>query len=469
MPIWTAPEVEATLRVAIDPAALTEQVLEHLVSSGAREGEQLEFKGPLSSRPKGGPAIPWTPEQEFGKDVAALANHRGGLLILGVREIDGVATELKPYSGTTAEAEETRLRQAVLNHVAPQPATVFVPVPATVGGPSGTTTAGAFYLVIVVLPSPRAPHAVTALGDGMRPLRFPVRHGADIMWLTESEVAERYRRRFDALAAGDRHVAQVVDEGRRELRPAQGVWLYVAAVPEVLREATLDAAEVAAADAWVGANSLGSPLVRSLLVFGQAFPAPGKTVFTNLPFDDTSEVGDPVSGYVELHADGCAFAPTSILERTGESAGRQVGQRTLADDLVVAADAVLAWVIHQAGSGGPVRLVAGLVDAESEYPDALTAPLELVSVAFGGDLRRVSGTRLLRRAPRVTSTASLAQGASLQERMAVAATVHSGLLQWFGVAESAQIGRDGALLTAGWGSYAGQVERWARDHSVAAR
>ena len=345
-----------------------------------------------------------------------------------------------------------------------------MPVPSAAGGPSGITDSDGFYLVVVVQPSPRAPHAVLGdPGDNKHPLRFPVRHGADTVWLTESEVADRYRRRLDALAQGNARAEAVVDEGRQVLRRAAGVWLYVAAMPEVPLVATLDAAAVAAARSWADKSTLSSPLNRTLLAFTAAISAPGRTTFTGLPYADSDEAGDPRGSYVELHVDGSAFAATPIVERTTDAGERQVGVRTLADDLAVVVDAVLGWTLHQAGSGGPVRLVAGLVDSDSDDLKQFTGPVELARAHHGGRLRRVNGSRVLRRAPQVTTTALVGDVDDLQSRLAVVGTVHSLLLQWFGHAESAQIGRDGALLTAGWEPDGRQVARWAADHGVAFR
>ncbi len=91
MAIWRQPDLEALLGGPLDAEGLTQKTIERLVDEGAHESEVLDFKGALDL-PTKGPRPPWLPEQEFAKDVAALANHRGGLLLIGVEEVDVAAT-----------------------------------------------------------------------------------------------------------------------------------------------------------------------------------------------------------------------------------------------------------------------------------------------------------------------------------------------------------------------------------------
>jgi hypothetical protein len=117
MAIWRQPELEALLGGPLDAEGLTQEAIERLVDEGARESEVLDFKGALESPPKG-PRPTWLPEQEFAKDVAAFANHRGGLLLVGVEDVGGIATKSAGWAlPTNSEAEERRLRQALVNYL----------------------------------------------------------------------------------------------------------------------------------------------------------------------------------------------------------------------------------------------------------------------------------------------------------------------------------------------------------------
>lgn len=100
----------------------------------------------------------------------------------------------------------------------PTPAFNIKPVP-------GTTVSKGFYLLIAQ-PSPFRPHAVVA-GDG---LRYPRRDGSTTRYLSEIEVADKYRGRF----RGEREQLDRLDRiGREALDRVKkdGPWLVAALVP----------------------------------------------------------------------------------------------------------------------------------------------------------------------------------------------------------------------------------------------
>lgn len=177
MAIWRSTELETLLGGPLDETGLTAASLQRLV------------------------------EQEFAKDVTALANHAGGLLLIGVDEQDGAASEAVP-SVSDPDRDSQRLRQALVNHAQPVPRTAFVPIPAV----------GGHQLAVIIPPSPLAPHAVTGgRGDDRRPLHWYVRDGAHVRALAESEVAERYRARFRGADDRAARRSRAAAEGREAL------------------------------------------------------------------------------------------------------------------------------------------------------------------------------------------------------------------------------------------------------------
>jgi predicted HTH transcriptional regulator len=58
-------------------------------------------------------------KREFAKDVCAFANTRGGYLILGVAEADGVACEIAPLEVEDVDAELQRLEQIARSSIDP--------------------------------------------------------------------------------------------------------------------------------------------------------------------------------------------------------------------------------------------------------------------------------------------------------------------------------------------------------------
>jgi predicted HTH transcriptional regulator len=178
----------------LDESGLTEAALEGLVTKGVREGEQLDFKikphlpetGPIPETAGGGAAAPWSAQQEWAKDVCQFANHRGGLLLIGVEEEDDVAVGVQPTTGDVAALDQ-RLRAALTSYSAPPPRIEVITIPAAAGGS---------YMAIIVPRSELSPHAVTSgPGGSRRTMSFPVRDGSHTRWMSEAELADRYRQR----------------------------------------------------------------------------------------------------------------------------------------------------------------------------------------------------------------------------------------------------------------------------------
>jgi hypothetical protein len=458
MPAWRSPDLESIFGGPLDDAGITESSLQRLVDEDIAENDQLDFKaGSYGPSARSRPA--WTDEQELAKDVAAFANCRGGVILLGVEDQLGAASNLRPLS-VVPEVEERRLRQALRNYQAPLADCTFVWVRAS---------AGAWYVAVVVPPSKRSPHAVLGdPGDDKRPLRYPVRHGADTMWLTEPEVAERYRRRLFAQQDEEARTQRILSEGWLALRQASGVWLYVAVIPESPVEGRLDDQAVRNAERWDRDNQLVSPLQRSLPTYGRGIAAPGRITFTGglrSAWEDDTEIRD---AYVELHVDGSSFVATPIAARTEEDASRNVGEITLADDGILLVDVAVRWAAHSVGAWGMATVVAGLADA----PEGNGVISDTVTLVESDDakVRRIHGTRQLAVAPRTSTVVDLRAAGNIQQRLAVTYRVLAGLLQWFGLAEPRQLLPDGTIVPAEFRmSNYREVERWARANEVDAR
>lgn len=455
MAIWRSPALEAVLGGLIDETGLTEDAVRRLVDVGARESDELEFKrDPYPPAPPGR-SLAWTKEQEFAKDITALANHVGGLLLIGVDEQDGTAAEAVP---TVADADRVvqRLRQALVNHAAPVPRAVFVPVPAAAGGN---------YLAVVVPPSPLAPHAVSGQsGDSRWPLHWFVRDGAHTRALAEPDVADRYRARLRGAIERTERRERIAAEGRDALGRSDDLWLWAAVVPEAPVRARLDAQAVKDADRWWQQEyRFLSPLSRWLHAHGDPIAGPGRTTFTGPPVREKDDETDPRSAYVELHADGSAFAATPVELNTGNAGG--IGVVTLVDDMTAIVDACLSWTLRQTGTWGTADVVCGLRDGAAPDGD-LSRPAELVDYSHGQS-RRIRRTRRLDRPPTATASVDLADCATAQGRLAATAAAAAALLQWFGVAEPPQIALDGTVRTHEWGdARARDVKHWADEREI---
>lgn len=456
-PTWRSPDLEAKLGGPLDSTGLIEGTLNTLVANGEREGEQLDFKAvcyPATTGRRTG----WTQEQEFAKDVGAFANHRGGLILIGVVEQSNVAVGLQPATSSTPAAEEQRLRRALMNYLAPIVDPIFVPI-SQVGGTG-------WYLAVVVPPSARSPHAVLGHSSDQRhSFRYPMRHGADTIWLTESEIADRYQRRFAAASERRSRVERVVDEGCRTLSRAEGLWLYVACVPQVPAAGTLDSGELSRVEDWYRQAHFISPIGRYLPALGRGIAGPGRVTFTKSLSTSDQDETEVFEAYVELLLEGASFAGLPTAARTADDAtSRSVGELTVVDDALMLVDICLRWTERQVGAWGTATAVIGLFDADTVDGRPIR-PLDLVSLDYG-EPRRMSGTRLLIDSPRAETTVDLAAVDTIQRRFVVAHHLLAGLLQWFGLAEPLQITRTGALVSRQWPRAWSQVEQWAQQWDV---
>jgi predicted HTH transcriptional regulator len=95
----------------VDFESISQADLQELVDAQVPEGVRLEFK--LESYGKSD-----SDKRELLKDVTAFANSHGGHLIIGVKEDEGVATEIVGVD-INADTELLRIEQIIRNAVEP--------------------------------------------------------------------------------------------------------------------------------------------------------------------------------------------------------------------------------------------------------------------------------------------------------------------------------------------------------------
>ncbi|MFF4499123.1 helix-turn-helix domain-containing protein [Streptomyces sp. NPDC001401] len=175
---------------------------------------------------------------EFAKDVTAMANARGGLIVVGVTENDqGNAEQLNPIA--ISDKMHNQLVQGLRSRVFP-----FLPpdfrIRLIADSPS-TPECG--YILIGIPRSPVAPHAVRPTGGkGQQRYGYARRLGRTTAWLDESEIAALYRDRFK-LAEDHSHrvVAQFEDDCEWLAAPAgDGIRLDISLVPTGRAERRID-------------------------------------------------------------------------------------------------------------------------------------------------------------------------------------------------------------------------------------
>ncbi|MEU0145930.1 ATP-binding protein [Streptomyces sp. NPDC006288] len=194
----------------------------------AAEGEDLDYKQAHYRQDDRG-------REELAKDIAAFANHTGGLLVIGMAESKGVPS--KVFDVELDDAQLRHIRQVIVANTAP-------PVPYEHILVHNPDAPGVGFLLLAVPRSPAGPHAVTA--QVSRPsrdvLRYPRRGGSRTEWLTETDVATAYRARFTAAADRGQRLADVEEDLVVALAARTTPHLIVTVVPEQVGNMVIDSA-----------------------------------------------------------------------------------------------------------------------------------------------------------------------------------------------------------------------------------
>ncbi|HEX8082078.1 MAG TPA: ATP-binding protein [Jatrophihabitans sp.] len=166
--------------LGLEPQPLTRQIIDDAVAARLAEQPDLDWK---RERYEG--KADW--QEEFAKDVAAMANTGGGLLVLGINE-HRHTSEADTIAGVQplSDSDERTLRQVAFSRIAPPVSGIAF---ANMVGEDG-----ACVVAVWVPPSSDVPHLV------YRQALFgaPFRDGTRTEWMREQQIQAAYRRRFDA-------------------------------------------------------------------------------------------------------------------------------------------------------------------------------------------------------------------------------------------------------------------------------
>ncbi|WP_131809768.1 helix-turn-helix domain-containing protein [Mycolicibacterium fortuitum] len=402
---------------------------------------------------------------EMGKDIAAFANARGGVLIFGVEDAKsaGPCERLKPFTPDEVDPGELieDTRKAIREVTAPLPDyDIF-----QVRDPDDET----FYVVCVVPPSASAPHAVRQPGDGRNGLFYPSRAPGEshAQFLVEFQVAELYERRARVGEDRRKRAETVWADGIDALDAprAPRVWLAVASVPDLARDDVLTAEARREIEEWEDSADTFPTLIQKGFsgVGGYPVPAPGRMCLTQAVSDQegTRALISVVSGfYCEIHADGSAFAALPLSELDGTSPFT-IATDELVDTVATATAHAVAWTGARTGLWGATTVTAGIV---VNGTDDTVLKID----GYGGfDSRRIIHRPVERRWPRAVTSVDLADTSSMQERLAVAFRLATSLVQAFGVPGLGWLTEEGALRPYRMNNdRVGTAREWANRHHV---
>lgn len=197
--------------LGLSAGPITDEMVTQAVAGSVPESESLDFKRSL-------PPIETLPQSDVKKDLAAMANYGGGVLVYGV-------TDNNSHAGSRLDVGKVddnyiqAYQRVAYNHVTPPLHNVeLIPL----GSDNGPRA-----LVVVVPASQQVPHMLI---DKDRKFQVPVRHGADTGWLPESEIARLYQQRF-ATSRGQRQMLVDLYGRTSDLATTNGYWAVAVARP----------------------------------------------------------------------------------------------------------------------------------------------------------------------------------------------------------------------------------------------
>lgn len=372
------------------PDDLTEDDLQRAVENHIPESADLDWKKDFYKGTEAG-------KKELAKDVSAMANTAGGMVVIGVDDGNqDHAHDLDPVDPVPGRGEEW-IRSVLANWIQPVVPNVGVRVV------KSATEAGKIYWVLTVPSSPQAPHAVAAPGNDYH-FRVHVRNGTTTRTLAESEIAQRYRDRFQAASDDVDRLRQVADAGLDYLSgylvsTAHGGspkvtyypgWVSLAAVPAVR-----------------GTYPVTTRVDRDA-AFDRFAKLAGESVTTNVQPARPVLVGRRQARFEgvptgQLHQDGSFYAALPInlqSDHTNDDGPKRLYQSGLELDLVALVQAAAAWAA-ETGSAGDLMLSSALhrfdgsdkpvhlIAAEHAFPHGPATPLPAGPAQTTGDLAAI--------------------------------------------------------------------------------
>lgn len=189
--------------LGLDPGPLNIAHIQRAVDEQLAEHDDLDWKACLPDR---------SDREEFAKDVAAMANSGGGLLVYGVAEARGVGTAESINAERTDETRSQQLRAWAGTSIEPG---VF-------GLDIDQLADDDHAVVLVQVPrSAQAPHHVRSNGRG----GVPVRNGPDTRWMSEPEIERAYSDRFARRTSETKRLDEQIGYVRGRLNLEDDAWL----------------------------------------------------------------------------------------------------------------------------------------------------------------------------------------------------------------------------------------------------
>ena len=195
-----------------EPGPITDQMIDEAVTQGVVETDDLDWKREV-------PPARGLASTDFPKDVAAMANSGGGVIVYGVAEAQKAAISRNDI-GDVDERHESSLHSAAITAVSPP---VFG-LKLHRLGQKGTRA-----LAVVVPASVDGPHLIYR-GEYFG---APIRNDADTVWMKERQIEATYFARFEERRFGSEALDGLYDDVLAGRDIDERAWLIAVARPRL--------------------------------------------------------------------------------------------------------------------------------------------------------------------------------------------------------------------------------------------
>ncbi|MEU7474159.1 ATP-binding protein [Streptomyces sp. NPDC044984] len=291
--------------LGVPPGPLTFDMVAKAAADQLAESDDLDWKEHLPQPPREGR---WN---ELAKDVAAMANTRGGLIIFGVRDTTCELVGIDP-----GEVNIEQYAQWIRNHVQPYlSGLTFI----LLHSPDGARSV----LVVDAPASPMAPHLVygtTARDKDQQAAVAPYRDRDHTAWMAEHQLERAYRDRFTRAAHAENELHHLLTHAQDTVIAQQqgpAAWFFAIARPErplprTAPRLTRPGASIvvtearARADQMFGSRTAPGPLAALQIVTNNPRPGLRRWVLSTMPQGGGRET------YAELHHEGTVVLAANL-------------------------------------------------------------------------------------------------------------------------------------------------------------
>lgn len=456
MAAWIPPSLRPLL--GNDFEAIDCDLLMRLI--GIEEGDNLDFKSEMYAKTD-------SDRRELCRDVAQFANAGGGLLVVGMGEEQARAVALTPLSKDESRPDYALWYDQTISRGV---------------SPSLETTRRVLRLddsdevlfLVSVPPSPQQPHAVL-INDG---LQYCVRTGSTRRYLSEMELADRYRQRglriSDVRQRAEQLGQDVLSLIPRAAEPSQDripLWLTLSAIPDVDGSADMRRGLADEWTEWFWARFRETPNHPSAVLSNDPRFAPR---FRSMELRRRGDDGQLPSVRCRLNLDGSGLfaqaAYVTSIDATDTWVGEDDPQKAVSVTSWLTVQQLISsiWVLsaHAARCGalGNLTLQAQIVSGSSAH--------ELLAMRSRDETfrDRMPGTIAVKSPTPLAVRTFPIDGLAMSPRSVLEAARHlaQDAFSHFGLAEAPQFNDEGKIISENFGGRSHpdastEIEQWLKQ------